>query len=106
MSADANSYILLGQIAVAGVAVGGPIAGILVWVHKKFDKKADKHAVANYMQEVKGEQAVQRTHIGKLFDKLEEHSRRDEELAREIIETISTNHAEVLRTLGNKEDRP
>lgn len=105
MAVEAEAYVLLGQVFGAGVAIGGPIVGIGVWLNKRFDKKADKHAVANSVQEMKNEQGIQRTHIGNLFEKLEEHSRRDEELAREVLGQMATNHAEVLRELGKKADR-
>lgn len=105
MAVDAEAYALLGQVAGAGIAIGGPVVGVVIWLQKKFDKKADKQQVDKEVKEVKEEQSTQRSHIGKLFDKLEEHSRRDEELAREVLSTMASNHAEVLRELGRKVDR-
>lgn len=105
MAVEAEAYVLLGQVVGAGVFVGTPLVGAMIWLNKRFDKKADKHAVANSVQEVKTEQGIQRVHIGNLFEKLEQHSRRDEELAREVLGQMASNHAEILRELGKKVDR-
>lgn len=98
---DPESFGLLGKVLAAGAVVAAPIT----WLWTKLDKKADKHAVNNQIQDVKNEQAVQRSHIATLFEKLEQHSRRDEELARAIMGTMASNHAELLRELGDKADR-
>lgn len=88
---------------VAGVAVSGAAAlwGGFKYLDARFEKKADKSAVAD----MKTESERHRDYIAKLFDKLDQHSQRDEELAREIIGTMSSNHAELLRELGRKADR-
>lgn len=48
---------------------------------------------------------LHRGYFAKVFDKMEEHSRRDEELFRNVMEKMGDNHAEILRALGNKADR-
>lgn len=98
---DPESFGLLAKVITAGGVVATPI----VWLWTKLDKKADKHTVNNQLQEVKNEAALQRGHIAKLFDKLEEHARRDEETHREMLKTMSDNHAELLREMGRKADR-
>lgn len=99
---DAESVGLLVKVIGAASAVIVPSWAGWNWLDKRF---ARKHAVADSLQTLTNEQAVQRGHIAKLFDKLEEHSRRDEELAREIMGSMSANHAEILRELGHKADR-
>lgn len=98
---DPEGFSLLAKVVAAGGAVATPI----VWLWTKLDKKADKHAVNDSLQEIKSESALQRSHIGKLFDKLEEHARRDEETHREMLRTMSDNHSELLREMGRKADR-
>lgn len=43
--------------------------------------------------------------IAKLYEKLEAHQRRDEEMFLEVTRTMGANHAEILKLLGEKEDR-
>jgi hypothetical protein len=61
---DPEGFSLLAKVITAGGVVATPI----VWLWTKLDKKADKHAVANQFQVVTNELAVQRSHIGKIFD--------------------------------------
>lgn len=98
---DPEGMSLLGKVVGAAVAIGTPIYGFFtLW-----NKKADKHAVNNQIQEIKTEQAVHRGYFKDVFKAMEDHARRDEELAREVIKTMAANHAEVLRELGHKADR-
>ena len=101
MSVDASNFVVLGQVLLAAGAVGA----VVVPVVKLWNKKADKHTVASQLQEMKSEQTVHRGYFKDVFEKLEAHQRRDEDLAREIMSTMSSNHAEVLRELGRKADR-
>lgn len=105
MSASPEAFALLGQVAIAGVAIGAPITGIVVWIHKMLGKKADKHAVGNQVNEVKLEQGLHRTYFKDVFEKMEEHARRDEQLFREVMSTMHSNHSELLREIGKKADR-
>lgn len=85
---------LLAKVLAAGAAVLTPPFLAWKWLQGCFDKKADKHAVANTFQEVRGELAVQRQNIGKLFDKLDENEKRS-----------SDRHLELMREIGRKADR-
>lgn len=98
---DPEGFSLLAKVIAAGVAVGTPIWGFL----KLWDKKADKHTIANQLQEVKNEQGLHRTYFKDVFEKLDTHQRRDEELARQIMGSMSANHSELLRELAKKADR-
>ena len=98
---DPEGLSLLAKVLIAGTAVVTPIWGFL----KLWDKKADKHTVRNDFQRVEGEQAIHRKYFEKAFEKMEEHARRDEQLFREVMNSIGDNHAELLRELGRKEDR-
>ena len=60
----------------------------------------------------KAESERQRDHVEKIFEKLEEsgrrledHTRRDEESFREILQTMNDHHAELLKALADKADR-
>ena len=105
MAVEAEAFVILGQVVGAAVVIGAPAFGIWKWLDHKFDGKADKAAMEDSIKEVKDEAGRHRDYIAKLFDKLEEHSRRDEELAREVLGTMSNNHVELLRELGKKADR-
>lgn len=98
---DPEGMSLLAKVVAAGVAVGTPVWGFF----KLWDKKADKHTVNNQLQEVKTEQSLHRSYFKDVFEKLDSHQRRDEELARKIMESMSANHSELLRELGRKADR-
>ena len=91
-------------IGYAVTAVGGVFGG-WKWIDSKIGKKADKHTVNNDIQVVRNEQLLHRGYFKDVFEKLEDHQRRDEELAREVLTTMASNHAEVLRELGRKADR-
>lgn len=82
---DPEGMTLLAKVLGAGAAVAVPIWGFL----KLWDKKADKHAVANQLQEVKGELAVQRSSIGKLFDVIRENDQRAQDRHERLLERIT-----------------
>lgn len=44
-------------------------------------------------------------YIAKLYEKLNEHAANDSEKFLELTQTIGANHAELLKLLGDKEDR-
>lgn len=98
---DPEGMSLLAKVIAAGSAVAAPIG----WLYSKLDKKADKNSVANSFQEIKAESAIHRAHIGKLFDKLEEHARQDSEQFNKLLEKMGDQHAELLTVLGRKQDR-
>lgn len=99
---DPASMTVLGQVIVAGVAIGGPIVGALLWLENRFAKK---HTVNNQVQKVENEQGLHREYFAKVFDKMEQHAQRDEQTHREMLKQMSDNHAELLRELGRKADR-
>lgn len=76
--------------ALGGVmgAVGG-LFGYHKYMDARFDKKADKHAVNNQVQEVKAEQAVLRGHIGKVFDQIRENEQRAQDRHERLMEKIA-----------------
>ena len=98
---DPEGMSLLAKVIAAGTAVAAPIG----WLWAKLDKKADKEMVKEEIAEVKAETSRHRDHIARLFEKMEEHSRRDEEAHRTVLEKMSENHAEILRALSTKADR-
>jgi transcriptional regulator of met regulon len=100
-SPDPESFSLLAKVITAGGVVATPI----VWLWTKLDKKADKHSVNNSIHEMKTEQVLHRTYFANVFEKMEQHARRDEELFREVLTKIGDNHSEIMRELGRKEDR-
>ena len=91
---DPEGFGLLAKVIGAATAVVVPIGAAYKWIDSRFDKKADKEEVSKH-----------RDYIAKLFDKLEDHSRRDETLFRELMEKLGDNHAEVMTKLGDKADR-
>jgi formiminotetrahydrofolate cyclodeaminase len=83
------------KIAGGAATLAATLAG-MVWkdTTKKLDGKADKEDVDRH-----------RDHIVKLFEKLEEHARSDSEHFAEIMQSIHSNHVELLREMGKKVDR-
>jgi hypothetical protein len=60
---------------------------------------------AKEFKAIKDEQFMQRGHIAKLFDKLEENSRRSEERHTELINRAHAGHVELLRAIHLKADK-
>lgn len=104
-SADPEGVILAAKVLGALAVTVGPAWGVWVWLDKRFEKKAEKHQVNNQFQEVKTEAALHRTYFKDVFEKMEQHARRDEDLFREVMKKMGDNHAELLRELGHKADR-
>lgn len=92
---------LLGKVVAAGTPIVVGVWGFL----KLWNKKADRHTVNNQFQELKGEQTLHRSYFKDVFEKMEAHARRDDELFREVLGTMHTHHSEILRELGKKADR-
>jgi hypothetical protein len=84
---DPESFSLLAKVITAGGVVATPI----VWLWTKLDKKADKHAVATQLQTVTAELAVQRGHIGKIFDQMTDAERIAEARHRELMMHLLEN---------------
>ena len=97
--------VLSPEVVAGGFAAVGAAWGFWKWLDGKFGKKADKHTVNNDVQAVRNEQLLQRGYFKDVFEKMETHARRDEELFREVMGSMSSNHAEILRELGRKADR-
>jgi uncharacterized NAD(P)/FAD-binding protein YdhS len=97
--------VLSADVIVGGAVAVGAAWGFWKWLDSKMGKKADKHSVNNDMQSVRNEQLLQRGYFKDVFANMEQHARRDEELFREVMSTMHTNHSELLRELGKKADR-
>lgn len=93
---------MLARVIATGAAIFGPVGGLWLWIDSRFAKK---HSVANQLHVVTNELSIHRSYFKDLFEKLEQHARRDEESFRHIADKMSSNHAEVLRALGDKADR-
>lgn len=78
---DPEGFSLAAKVIAAFVAVGTPIT----WLWAKLDKKADKHTVNGQFQKVENELAVQRGHIGKVFDQMRDSESKNEERHRELL---------------------
>lgn len=65
-------------------AVGG-LWGGWKYIDTELKKKADKHTVASQLQDVKNELAVQRGHIGKVFDQIRDNEGKSDERHRELL---------------------
>lgn len=89
---------MLAKVLGAGVAVGTPIWGFL----KLWNKKADKHTVADQLQEIKNEQHIHRTYFKDVFEKLEDHARRDEDHFRQVETAAEERHRELMMHLLEK----
>jgi hypothetical protein len=76
---------------VAGSVLGaiGGLFGYHKYIEARIDKKADKHVVNNQLQEIKNEQAVQRGHIGKVFDQMRENEQRAQDRHERLMEKIA-----------------
>lgn len=98
---DPEGMTMLAKVIGAAIVVLTPVWGFL----KLWDKKADKHTVRNDLQRIESEQTLHKTYFAKAFEKMDEHTRRDEELFREVMTRMGDQHAELLRALGGKADR-
>lgn len=67
------------------IAAATPLAGVVWGFVKLWNKKADKHAVANQFQAVNNEIAIQRGHIAKIFDQMREAEHIAEARHRELL---------------------
>ena len=98
---DPEGFSLLSKITAAAVAIIAPVWGARTWIDHKLDKKADVTDLEEVKRDVEGRRGVE----AKLFDTIDQHSRRDEELFREVITKMGDNHSEVMSALGNKANR-
>lgn len=73
---DPEGMSLLAKLLTAGIAILAPFAAAWRYFDGRLEKKADKHAVNNTVQEMKNELAHQRTVQAKLFDQLREDNQR------------------------------
>lgn len=83
--------------------------GLLVpagwWIFNKQDKRIDAVEASLKEKTDVSESEKHREYIAKLFEKIDEHSRRDEALFREVLTKMGDNQSELLRELNKKEDR-
>jgi hypothetical protein len=80
-----------------GIAAARKSASDALATHKAEDEKE--------FRTLNDELHLQRGHIGKLFDKLEENGRRSEERHRELMERAHDGHRELLMALNSKVDK-
>ena len=99
---DPEGVSLLSRIIQSGAAILAPVGGLWLWIDSRFAKK---HTVNNQLQEIKNEQGIHRGYFKDVFEKLEAHQRRDEEMFREVLGKMGDNHVELLKALGGKADR-
>ena len=78
---------------VMGVLIG------LVWRQNEDKIRALKDGVQDAQARTDAELAVQRSHIAKIFDKMEAHSQRAEDRHHELLTAIHTG-------LAGKQDKP
>lgn len=88
---DPEGVGLLAKVIAAGAAVVVPIWGARTWLEKKFEKKADKHSVANQFQSVTLELTTQRGHIAKIFDQMRDDRSAAEMRHREVLMHLLEN---------------
>lgn len=82
---DPEGMTLLAKFFGALALVVGPIWGFL----KLWDKKADKHAVNNHLQEVKNELALHRGYFKDVFEVIRENEQRAQDRHERLIERLS-----------------
>ena len=85
---DPESMSLLAKVLAAATAVIVPIWGVRTWLEKRFDKKADKHWVANQFQSVADELAHQRETQAKLFDQVRENEQRAQDRHERLLDAV------------------
>lgn len=88
---DPEGMSLLAKVLAAAAAVVAPIWGAYSWLDGKLAKKADKVEVDRH-----------RDYFVKVFEKLEEHAKRDEDNFNELKDLIHRNHVELLREKADK----
>jgi hypothetical protein len=98
---DPEGFSVLAKVTAAAVAIIGPVWGARTWLDKRFEKKADKDDLEEAKRDIDSRKRIEE----KLFDAIKDHSQRDEELFRQLAEKMGDYHADVLRALGDKADR-
>lgn len=73
------------SILTKAVIAATPLVAAAWGFVKLWDKKADKHAVNNAVNEVKLELGVQRGHIGQIFQQMRDMEKVSEERHRELL---------------------
>ncbi len=87
------------QIATHPLSLTSLVAAV-GWLGNKV-WRGHRHEVANMKDSI----SKQGEWLAKLYEKLEAHQRRDEEMFLEVTKSMGDNHAELLKLLGGKEDR-
>lgn len=93
---DPETVSTLTKLIGAATAIFGPIGGLWLWIDARFAKK---HTVNNQLQHLEGELAIHRGYFKDVFEKLEEHSRRDEAHFTEIERNSEERHRELMMHL-------
>jgi hypothetical protein len=91
---DPESFSLLAKVMGAAAVILTPVYGASKWLDGRFEKKADKAEVDRH-----------RDYFIKVFEKLEDHQKSDNEHFDRITNLMHSQHAEILKELGRKEDR-
>lgn len=90
---------------VGGIVGGaGAVWGAFKYIDGRFDKKADKHAVANTLQEVKTEIALHRQTTREDIRRLYQNAEADRKLVRDGFDQLSREIHETHITLLGRMD--
>ena len=98
---DPEGFSLLSKVLAATTTIVVPLSTLYKLGTSALDKKADK----SDLEDVKEEVAQRRRIDEKLFDELNRHAQRDEQLFREVIEKMGEHHSQLMERLGGKADR-
>lgn len=78
--------------------------GLLVpagwWIFNRQDKRMDLLEASMEKKADKAELDRQRDNVGTLFDKLDEHARRDEKMHTVMLEKLHDMHVDLLEKIG------
>ena len=91
---DPEGLSLAAKVIAAITAVVSPFVVGYSWINGRLDKKADKDEVDRHWD-----------YFVKVFEKLDEHTQRDEDNFNELKNMIHGNHVELLREINMKADR-
>jgi hypothetical protein len=93
---DPESVSTFAKMIGAAAAIFGPIGVLWGYIDSRFAKK---HTVNNQLHHVESEIAIHRGYFKDVFEKLEEHGRRDEDHFRSIELKSEERHRELMMHL-------
>lgn len=82
---DPEGMSMLAKVVTAGAVVATPLWGLF----KLWNKKADKHTVANQIQKVENEVALHRGYFKDVFNQMRENEQRAQDRHERLMERIS-----------------